>query len=1362
MVKQVINIGTSPNKGDGDPIRVAFDKINDNFTELYAASTMDPTNFTSSIIPDTNNAYDLGSLTNAWSDLHVNDFIYLGGNRISISASGALLVNGSLPPEVQDTIGSVFGDDSTLLVDGINNSINLDGTVKGDIVPDTDVAYDLGSATNRFRDLYLSGSTIDLGGTTLSIVGGNLQIGGTDIKDVVTAAGIDYTEIQNTPTIPTAVSELTNDAGYITLAEVAGEITVNPTGDLQGSVFADDSTLLVDGVNGKIVGPVDTTTVSANEVTAGQVTSSIQIASPLVYTQLIEGAENSHLNIRTYNVAEGSPFNVIMKGGSTSDADIGEFGGSVIINGGRNTGRLEGHGRVEIGTEYTNGITIGTTDGGDGFGSVVELRGFVNSIGQVDAGSTDIYGDVEFNNGTTSFQSGQTLSVNTNNFYAREIHGPVDGSLYLGGRTEFAKVNNLAMTASITYAQTDFEISNNSTLSFGAGSGIDFTNATVTGLSITGQGFTYNELEGTSEIGVSADVFDFGDGKTIDMQNSSILFTGSTISGINDLTLSGDIRSENAINIDINLSDSTLRRWTFGEDGDLNLPGAIRTAASNIAIGNGAGETNQSVSATAIGFLAGQTNQGIGAVALGDYAGNSGQVLGAIAIGSLTGALDQGFRAIAIGSIAGNTRQGQYGIGVGYGAGGFEQGDYAIAIGYQAGSSGQATKSIVLNANDSGLQVPESGFYVNPIRNVDGGAFLNYNVSTKEIGYSNDIRSENAINIDINLTDSTTRTWRFGEDGDLTLPNGQQIDTTDADLLLIGTSNAGLKLNSVSQSALLTAKKSFEREFMEFEEGATFTAVPGDPPKITVELSNNEGAYLKELLRRLEIKLLNENDDFPYAYNNITIALRPANENITANVILVEEVSLDPLTYEITIDQDPTSVVGNLDYIQIRYDYENTIGVDVDRDIFGIATDNDDIDIISGRDIDLRAGDDISILANSTFDLTLARNDFQSDTDGLEITTDDPNTASYTWRFQFDGNLSVPGAIIGDGSDLELSSTIDVNINTSVGNENHTFEFSDDGTFYMAKNPIGNISYISTPRNDTNANLNLVSALDLTITTNESDVTKEWAFGRDGSLTLPGTLTLADSISFGSSNGYEALVDEGGTLYLKGTDSDNDIIVRTNASGGGQNDFIFGKDASLTLPGAVVSTPESPAGGTDLVGEAATIIVTNGPNLNWNSTGVFANGINFTFIVDGSGNATVVVNDGGTGHTVGETFSLGGVHVGGTSPADDVNFEITSIVESRTALSLTKQVQILEDGFYTLADGDEGQIMYFVPASGTTTGTYVNVANARIIDVGNTDLPVDDTEYSWTPFFGETEAPTTIAMAIFADGAWCLRGGVQD
>jgi hypothetical protein len=35
MTQQTINVGVSANDGQGDPIRTAFIKCNDNFTELY-------------------------------------------------------------------------------------------------------------------------------------------------------------------------------------------------------------------------------------------------------------------------------------------------------------------------------------------------------------------------------------------------------------------------------------------------------------------------------------------------------------------------------------------------------------------------------------------------------------------------------------------------------------------------------------------------------------------------------------------------------------------------------------------------------------------------------------------------------------------------------------------------------------------------------------------------------------------------------------------------------------------------------------------------------------------------------------------------------------------------------------------------------------------------------------------------------------------------------------------------------------------------------------------------------------------------------------------------------------------------------
>lgn len=40
MAQEIINIGTLPNDGEGDPLRVAFQKINNNFTQLYSTSSI--------------------------------------------------------------------------------------------------------------------------------------------------------------------------------------------------------------------------------------------------------------------------------------------------------------------------------------------------------------------------------------------------------------------------------------------------------------------------------------------------------------------------------------------------------------------------------------------------------------------------------------------------------------------------------------------------------------------------------------------------------------------------------------------------------------------------------------------------------------------------------------------------------------------------------------------------------------------------------------------------------------------------------------------------------------------------------------------------------------------------------------------------------------------------------------------------------------------------------------------------------------------------------------------------------------------------------------------------------------------------
>lgn len=55
----------------------------------------------------------------------------------------------------------------------------LDGNIAVDLIPATNETIDIGSPTKRFRELYLSGNTINIGGATISSDGtGNIQISG--------------------------------------------------------------------------------------------------------------------------------------------------------------------------------------------------------------------------------------------------------------------------------------------------------------------------------------------------------------------------------------------------------------------------------------------------------------------------------------------------------------------------------------------------------------------------------------------------------------------------------------------------------------------------------------------------------------------------------------------------------------------------------------------------------------------------------------------------------------------------------------------------------------------------------------------------------------------------------------------------------------------------------------------------------------------------------------------------------------------------------------------------------------------------------------------------------------------------------
>ena len=68
---------------------------------------------------------------------------------------------------------------TNIVLSGITDNVDSGGTiVTGNMVPDTDISYNLGSPTKKFKELFLAGETIFLGGTVLADGGGGkLSVG---------------------------------------------------------------------------------------------------------------------------------------------------------------------------------------------------------------------------------------------------------------------------------------------------------------------------------------------------------------------------------------------------------------------------------------------------------------------------------------------------------------------------------------------------------------------------------------------------------------------------------------------------------------------------------------------------------------------------------------------------------------------------------------------------------------------------------------------------------------------------------------------------------------------------------------------------------------------------------------------------------------------------------------------------------------------------------------------------------------------------------------------------------------------------------------------------------------------------------
>jgi hypothetical protein len=716
--------------------------------------------------------------------------------------------------------------------------------VGGDILPQTALGGDLGSSTLPWRSLYVSQSTIYLGGVPLTLdASNNLTVNGSRVGGGVTS----YNDLTGKPNlgvyatqndITTVLNEI--DSRITDISNIQSESDVSIQVNLTDSTariwrFGEDGDLTLPSTGGFI-----DRLYTDNSGSRTKLEKKIE-SSPTTGTiaKLELDLDNGNIRLAIGNYTGGNDQWI----DTSTWAFRGDTGsltlppaGKIINNNNEWTfgtdgaltipGDIKSNSNINIDINLADSTLRRWQFGEDGALTLPSTGKISNSGYDWTFGST----------GNTTFPTGLTLGaprgVGTVNFTAavdKEFQietgtatsGKLwqfgtDGSLTLPGDIKSQGNINIDINlADSTLRRWQFGEDGILTLpSTGkiSNSGYDWTFGTDGELALPNNGKIASGVD-TAQVGSTTTIAlnDQGTDQAYDVTYLGIDWTGNeavftTYAAGSTITFAnGDVRTITEIqknevygfpgqfSIDIYWSASRANLTAFPITLKTSNYAAAYTAPEwqfgsdgVITLPNGAVIKDTAGNSVVFGEDAGTTSQGANAVAIGTQAGNSDQGIETVAIGALAGQYTQGQGAVAVGFGAGYNLQGVNSVAIGKQAAVGETGANAVAIGYRAGYTNQAANTIILNASGvevNGVAAQTNSFYVAPIRSATATAnVVYYNTTTKEVTYGAAGSVSSLVN--------GANTASLGADGSLTLPgdiksNGNiniDINLTDSTL----------------------------------------------------------------------------------------------------------------------------------------------------------------------------------------------------------------------------------------------------------------------------------------------------------------------------------------------------------------------------------------------------------------------------------------------------------------------------------------------------------------------------------------------------------------------------------------------------
>jgi len=529
-------------------------------------------------------------------------------------------------------------------------------TIAGHLIPDTDVIYDLGSETYRFRDLYLSGASIKLGSATITSSGATIVL---PANSTIAGTSGTATTTSSTDTLSNKTISLGSNTITGTKAQFNAALTDGDFATLAGTETLTNKTLTSPTVSGLTLSDAS---IVFEGATADAFETTLTVTDPTA-DRTITLPDVTGTVVTTGDT--GSVTNTMLAG-SIANAKL--TNSSITVNG--NSVSLGGSTTVTANT--TNALTIGTGLSGTSFnGSGAVTIAIDSTVATLTGTQTLTNKTIAAASNTISGLTNSNLSgsAGITNANLENSSITINGSSVSLGGTRTLVTDDIAEDGSpvnlwYTDARARAAVSvtdsgGDGSLSYNSGTGV----ITYTGPSATevrahlsaGTGVTYSggqisigQAVGTSDNVTFNNVTVSGTLTSDDITSASISISGNaTITG--NLTVQGTTTTVNSNTVSIGDSLITLNSDETGapsQDGGIEIERGTSTNVSLVwdetndrwTVGSEtfvAGTFLGNLTGNVTGNVTGTVSGNAGTVTNGVYTTDTGTVTNTMLAGSI-------------------------------------------------------------------------------------------------------------------------------------------------------------------------------------------------------------------------------------------------------------------------------------------------------------------------------------------------------------------------------------------------------------------------------------------------------------------------------------------------------------------------------------------------------------------------------------------------------------------------------------------------------------------------------------------------------------------------------------------------------